>query len=243
MKKAILKIIGISIGIVILNTIVFSDLFLGISLFDNLMSTLVGGVSISISILVFVYSVLSISSEKSLNKKEKKEFSTLAECADEIEKMRKNSSTFKELLGELINQIESFKRKQESSHKILTEHFSDSGLSYDKFWGSIMSAEKAICGVIRGVIYKVNAFDEYEYQGLMNKSSYGSNSAIHAERMKLFKSYIDFVKKAVLINEELLMKLDKLILELSGLGATDGEDGSATLAELDDLINQTKLYK
>ena len=63
--------------------------------------------------------------------------------------------------------------------------------------------------------------------------------------MNIYNEYIDFVKKATIMNEEILLKLDKILFEVSKYNSL--EDGEVkelpAIIEMDELIKNAKLYK
>ena len=65
------------------------------------------------------------------------------------------------------------------------------------------------------------------------------------EKFKVYNEYIRFVKEATEDNEQILLKLDKLLLEISGLNCIEsGElEQMAGMIEIDNLIKQAKYYK
>ena len=71
------------------------------------------------------------------------------------------------------------------------------------------------------------------------------NSKISQEKIEMFQKYITFVKESVENNEEILLKLDKVLLELSKFNSLeDGElENMNAVKEVDELINKIKFYK
>jgi len=65
------------------------------------------------------------------------------------------------------------------------------------------------------------------------------------EKFKVYDEYIKFVDAAIEDNEQILLKLDKLLLEISGLNCIEsGEmEEMAGMIEIDNLIKQAKYYK
>jgi hypothetical protein len=68
---------------------------------------------------------------------------------------------------------------------------------------------------------------------------------IMEEKFNVYNEYIRFVKEATEDNEQILLKLDKLLLEISGLNCIEsGElEQMAGMIEIDNLIKQAKYYK
>ena len=65
------------------------------------------------------------------------------------------------------------------------------------------------------------------------------------EKIRVYNEYINFVKAAAEDNEQILLKLDKLLLEISGLNSIESGqlEQMAGMIEIDNLIKQAKYYK
>lgn len=61
----------------------------------------------------------------------------------------------------------------------------------------------------------------------------------------MFDEYIFFVKDSIEDNEEILLKLDKFLFELSKFNSLeDGElENMSAIKDVDELINKIKFYK
>jgi hypothetical protein len=99
---------------------------------------------------------------------------------------------------------------------------------------------------IRSILNKLDAFDEGDYNFIRKKHDAGAFSQqFMEEKFKVYNEYITFVKAATEDNEQILLKLDKLLLEISDLNCI--EDGQleqmAGMIEIDNLIKQAKYYK
>ena len=63
--------------------------------------------------------------------------------------------------------------------------------------------------------------------------------------MQIYQEHIEYVRGLVSMNEDILIKLDGLLLEISKLDDLDeqGLENMAAVREINDLIAQTKYYK
>ncbi|MEI0737486.1 hypothetical protein VQ056_13785 [Paenibacillus sp. JTLBN-2024] len=88
-------------------------------------------------------------------------------------------------------------------------------------------------------------FDESEYLSVMNQRQSKFSREILEEKTKVYNEYLSFMKSSLSTNEEILLKLDKLIIEISRLDSFEpGDiDNMPCMQEIDSLIKQTKLYK
>ena len=99
---------------------------------------------------------------------------------------------------------------------------------------------------IRSILNKLNAFDEDDYNFIREKYEAGAFSQqFMEEKFKVYDEYITFVKAATEDNEQILLKLDKLLLEISGLNSMESGqlEQMAGMIEIDNLIKQAKYYK
>ena len=64
-------------------------------------------------------------------------------------------------------------------------------------------------------------------------------------QMRIYSEHIFYVRGLVSQNEEILIKMDALLLEISKLADLDehGLENMAAVQEINDLIAQTKYYK
>jgi hypothetical protein len=154
--------------------------------------------------------------------------------------------TFEETIGFLLDQIERLKKKNRTIRDILQQKFSDSEISYRKFDAVITEVEKIFVKNIRSIHNKMNAFDEDDYNSIRKKYEAGAFSQqVMEEKFKIYDEFITFVKAATEYNEQILLKLDKLLLEISDFDGVDPSqlEQMAGMIEIDNLIKQAKYYK
>ncbi|MNV87757.1 hypothetical protein D3C71_1819060 [compost metagenome] len=105
--------------------------------------------------------------------------------------------------------------------------------------------EEVFYGNIRGILNKLAVFDPRELAD-SSEQRYSRLSGTLAQRKKeLHDQYMGDVARYVGANEEILLKLDQLLLEMARLGGTYSgniEDING-IQELNALIVQTKHYK
>ena len=68
---------------------------------------------------------------------------------------------------------------------------------------------------------------------------------VSEEKMQIYYEYIAYVKQATSTNEEILLKLDKLLFEISQYNVLKGGDIQKlpAIVEIDELIKNAKFYK
>jgi len=99
---------------------------------------------------------------------------------------------------------------------------------------------------IRSILNELNAFDEEGYNFIRKKHEAGAFSQqVMEEKFKVYDEFITFVRAATEYNEQILLKLDKLLLEISDFDGVDPSqlEQMAGMIEIDNLIKQAKYYK
>ena len=95
------------------------------------------------------------------------------------------------------------------------------------------------------LIQKSSSKDNSDIVQAYDSNTYFRNTNPNFTVDFLDNEYIRFVKEATEDNEQILLKLDKLLLEISGLNCIEsGElEQMAGMIEIDNLIIQAKYYK
>lgn len=240
-KSKVIKILGLNIGIATIDTIVFSPGFLGIAIGAGAFATALGVTTIFMSIVTFVYGNynLLIEKEKTIQVGE------IKTKEDYINALNQNydKRTFQRDIVTILEQIEMFQKKRETIKEVLLQKFDITEISYSKFDGVISDIENVFYMNIKSIINKLNAFDEKDYDRIKREDKKFPNEFVQT-KLNIYNQYITFVKRATEDNEQIILKLDKILLELTKFNSLEGgkiEDMSA-MKEIDDLINKIKLY-
>lgn len=244
-RGRIIKIIGLNSGIIGLNIILFSPGFIGIDIGGtSVMETAFGATVLIMSVIIFI-----LGNYMFLIKKEPKlqsiEIETEIECIEAL-KQNSNKKTFSKDINILLEQIKRLDKKKHTVMDLLLQKFNNSEMSYSKFQGVIQSVESLFLLNIKSVINKLNIFDQDDYDYVCKDyASSRLSEDIIIQKMNIYNEYISFVKDSIEDNEQILLKLDKLLLEISKFNSLDDgelEDMDA-MKEIDDLISKTKFYK
>ena len=237
-NKGLLKKITINLFLIIINVVVFSRAFLGVEISANNLPQAIFGVAVIVfSILLFLFVNTNLANRKKTHETESRHFrtsdteSTLDLFYNEFKKQIKNtSSVFEENLSDITSQIESFNKKKQAIDKILAEKFDTGEMTYHKFSGTVKSVETLFRSNIESVISKIKSFDEAD---------------ITMTQTDISREYQSFIRKAKDFNEEIILKLDKLIIETLKLEDNIKEDieSMSAVKELNQLIENVKLYK
>lgn len=244
MKKIILS-LELNIVIVILNIIIFSPGIIGVNIdFNNIFQTSIGITVIVMSVIIFIVGNYKILIEEN----DDIGIFNLDNYEDYIEALKDNSNKkiFYKDIDSLLDQIERINKKQEKIDDILLQKFTANEISYTKFKKTISEVVDIFYLNIKSVINKINIFDQEEYDKLKKDIKSGKISGnIVKEKNDMYEEYITFVKDSVEDNEEILLKLDKVLLELSKFNSLDdGElENMNAMNEVDELISKINLYK
>ena len=243
--KRISSLLGLNIAIVMLNIIIFSPGLFNIKIdFINIFQT-----SIGITIIIMSFIIFIIGNYKILIKEDNEiDISKLDDSEDYIEALKENSSkrVFSKDIDILLEQIERMDKKQERIDDILLQKFTVNEMSYIKFKKTITEVRDVFYINIKSVINKINIFDEQEYEKIKKDIKNGKlNGKIEEQKKDMFDEYIFFVKDSIEDNEEILLKLDKFLFELSKFNSLeDGElENMSAIKDVDELINKIKFYK
>jgi hypothetical protein len=135
-------------------------------------------------------------------------------------------------------------KKRETIRKVLLQKFDITEMSYSKFESVISDIENVFYMNIKSIINKLNAFDETDYNRIRKNGEKKFSNEFVQTKMRIYGEYISFVRNAIEDNEQIILKLDKILLESSKLNSL--EDGKiedmSVMKEIDDLIEKMKLY-
>ena len=243
-KDMLIRLLALNLGIAAANIAVFSSGLLAVDLFGSALEKAFGSAFLVLSGSGLVYGNYKLLSEPEkaipIGAKSTKE--------DYVEALNEHRGleTFERNIDLLLDQIERLQKKNKTIRDILLQIFNASEISYQKFDAVIAEVENIFFKNIRSIINKLNAFDEDDYNFIKKQRNSGAFSEeIMEEKFNVYNEYIRFVKEAAEDNEQILLKLDKLLLEISGLNCIEsGElEQMAGMIEIDNLIKQAKYYK
>lgn len=244
-KGKVAKLVGLNISIIALNIILFSPGLIGIEIVGgSTFQTALGFTILFMSIVVFCYGNYKLLTQE----RPKIQTTKIENEFDCISALKENSykKVFSRDIEMILEQINRLNKKKVLVNDLLLEKFDKSEMSYSKFKFAIDKVEELFFINVKSVINKLSIFDEEDYDYV--RKDYASSRIsedIIIQKMSIYNEYIAFVKDSVEDNEAILLKLDKLLLELSKFNSLeDGElENMSTMKEIDDLISKTKYYK
>lgn len=239
-----MKLVALIAGVVFLNIFILSPGLLGIEIGgDSDLETASGVTALFISFLVLLYGsyVLLLKPPIVTYVKDIKTHEDYIVALTHY----KNEKVLKKDILLAMDQLNRLEKKKDTLLNVLSQRFDQTELSYKKFISVIYEVEKLFYQNISGILIKLSVFDASELATFANqqRSAKFSNKLVQ-EKTELFNEYLANVTGYLGANEEILLKLDKLLLEISRLGSTDYRDVEEMpcMKEIDALIKQTKFY-
>ena len=105
---------------------------------------------------------------------------------------------------------------------VLHQRFDPGELSFKKFASVTEEVEKLLYLNIRSILNRLNVFDEADYASMMKAKSSTIPPKLFRKN-KVYNDYLTYVKDSLHTNEEILLKLDQLLLEISRLDSLKPE--------------------
>ena len=243
--KKILKIAGLNIGIALLNIILFSPGIMNIRLnSSDALSVAIGGTAIFLSLSFFFYGNYKLLSHKVPTIKIS-DIKNQEECIIVLNQSY-GKKTFDNNITTIKEQIERLNKKKDKIFSMLSQKFNVIDEVYERFNSTIFDVEYVFLSNIKSILNKINAFAEEDYESIRNDIAQKKFSTeVITSKMNIYNEYITFVKEAIEDNEEIILKLDALLLEISKFDTLEaGEiDNMREIREVDELIRKSKYYR
>ncbi len=242
--KKLQQLLLLNTAIVIANIVVFSKAFLGLSfLAGTTLGMSVAWFTALTSTFAFFKGNVSLLKKPETHQLIAQKVNSLDDCVSIFEEAIKNGDVFDKDILKNMSQIKRFKKKQKTIKDILLQKFAVNELTYQKFSNVLAEVENVIYLNMRSILNKIAAFDVEEYEDLQ-KRGFPKNE-VSDEKMKIYSEYINFVKDATKTNEDILLKLDKMLLEISKYNSIDDGDINQfpAIQEMDELIKNANLYR
>ena len=239
-----LKFFSVIVGVAVVNIIVFSPGFFGVSITGGSPLGAATGVCLLLaSALSLVYSAY--------HSFFKLPVAPVVKHIDDVEgyiealQHYKSIKTLQPEISLALSQIDRIEKKTNTLSNVLRQRFSPTEMSFQKFSSVATEVENLFYLNVRSVLNRLSVFDDSEYESVMNPKNSRLNTELLDERRRVYQDYVSFVKDSLDTNEEILLKIDKLLLEIARLDSFEPGDieNMACMKEIDSLIKQTKLYK
>lgn len=239
-----IKMLGLMAGVAVINIVMLSPGLLNVEIGgDSALETAVGFTVLVTSLLVLFYGcyrlLLNPPSAPPV-----REMVSPEHFAAALQSYR-HVKVLKQDVSLALDQLSRMGKKKLALQGVLRQRFSPEELSYRKFASVVEEVEKLFYMHVRGMLTKLGVFDVSDFAALAHPERPSPFSGkLMQEKMALYKEYLSYVSGYLSANEEILLKLDKLLLEISRLGSTDYRDieEMPCMKEIDTLIHQTKYY-
>ncbi len=243
--KKIIKIAGLNIGIALINIILFSPGLMNIRLnSSDALSVAIGGTAIFLSLSFFFYGNYKLLSQKVPTIK----IGDIKNHEDCIIALNQSygKNTFDNNITTMKEQVERLNKKKDKIFSMLSQKFNVIDEVYERFNATIFDVEYVFLSNIKSILNKISAFDEEDYESMRHDIAQKKFSTeVITSKMNIYNEYITFVKDAIEDNEEIILKLDALLLEISKFNTLEaGEiDNMREIKEMDELIRKSKYYR
>jgi hypothetical protein len=243
MGTKFIKLLGLILGVAGLNILVLSPGLLGVEIGENALSTAFGVTLLSASTLVLFYGsyVLLFKPPVVIPIKQIQTHEDYVEALIRYRRVK----ALEDDITLALEQLDRMRKKQETLLNVLIQRFEPNELSYKKFASVTQEVEKLFYLNVRSVLNRLNVFDESEFESVRSQKSSRFSLELLQEKTEMYNEHLSFVKNSLGTNEEILLKLDKLLLEISRLDSFELGDieNMPCMQEIDSLIKQTKYYK
>lgn len=236
-KKKIIQLICINIGVGIGAVVAFSPGLIGLtfSLYNAAQTAIATGVSILL-VGVFGYGNYSLLIGKSeLRVYKQNDFKDIGDYIETLNKLEEKC--FPNQIKLTIKQIGRMEKKIETLKTLLGQFFTPGDMSYNTFMNVVSSVTNIFFGNVQNIINRIMIFDIDDFKLKKDNDSAGCVPSA-------YQAQIDFIQATVEKNDEIIDKLDGLLLEVTELSDVNTDVSSLTaMKELERLINNTQYYK
>lgn len=254
-KKQIIKLICLNLGIALLNVILFSRGLVGLTLGGDALVTAFAVTEIVMSVIAFGYGNYTLLfKEPEVRLLKGGELNEIKDYVEALEE-RRDKKVFETEINTAVDQVYRLQDKDKALDSILLQYFTPQEMTYVRFQGVIESVQSLFYTNIKKMINRMIIFDDKDYNRTLEKVNKMKNlptvvdpyspSSHASTQMQIYNEHISYVKGLVMDNEEILIKMDSLLLEISKLDDIRGQgiENMAAIREINELIDQTKFYK
>lgn len=241
----IMKLVLLVAGVAALNIVMLSPGLLGVEIgAGNALQTAFGVTVLFMSLLILLYGSYALLFKRPAPAPVR-EMKSREDYIAALHQYR-NVKVLKNDIALALEQLDRIEKKKLTVFDVLRQRFDETELSYRKFHSVIIEVEKLFYLNITGILNKLGVFTASDFSSMANpKRSTQRSTKVMQQKTELYEEYLAYVAGYLDGNEEILLKLDQLLLEISLLGSIDHKeiDEMPCIKEIDLLIKQTKLYK
>jgi hypothetical protein len=151
---------------------------------------------------------------------------------------------FDDQLDRIRKQISRFLSKRKMTQDFLSHAIGVAEHGYTHAISVLVNIEQLLFTNSRSVLTRLILFDEKDYWHVRDEVSKGNNREVWHAKLELYKEFFDFTSRGVDFNDEVLLRLDELVSEMSKLKSfTEVDiDNLSVMSEIKALISETNLY-
>ncbi len=155
----------------------------------------------------------------------------------------KNRKLFGKDIKYIRGQVSRMLKKVKVLNEIITSRFQQGDITYNRLSDNIKEIEGIFYFNIIQIVHKLEAFDEKEFLHTDNNI----DQKLEKQRSRVYLAYKDGIEQGILDNDQILIKLDELIIEFSRLVSKDNnltnKGVSRAMNKIDELIQISRYYK
>jgi hypothetical protein len=155
----------------------------------------------------------------------------------------KSTDFFVKNLEMIAVHLPEFQKRVESIKDIVCRRFGENTISYNEFISPVESLYLHSLDLVNDLIEKLYIFDEDKYSLKISELRKENRFDEVAEYEEVLQHYMQYVKDIIASFEKTVLRLDKLILEISKLNDEQLRRQVEIISDLDKVIANTKLYK
>ncbi|MFC5406029.1 hypothetical protein [Cohnella soli] len=240
MGTKVVKLLGLVVGVAIADIALLSPGLLNIRIGGSALETAVGVTALLASVIAILYGgyELGLQPKKAISVQQIRSYDDYIEALSRYKRVKSCGKEIAVALG----QFERMRKKQQTLTDVLQHRFEPSELSFRKFASVAREVEQLFYANARSMLNRLRVFDEFDPAASVSATF---SKELLQEKTSLHSENVAFVKHSVDVNEEILLKLDRLLLEISRLDSFEPGDieSMPCMLEIDALIKQTKYYK
>lgn len=235
--KKIIKLICLNVGIIIATIVSFSPGLAGLtfSLYNAGKTAIATGVSIFLIGMFGYGNYFLICGKSTLKIFKQQDFKNIDDYVETLEHLEKKC--FENQIKLTIAQVSRLNKKIDTLKTLLGQFFTPGEMSYKSFMGVVSSVTRLFFDNVQNIINRIMIFDYDDYKAYTNKDPLNRVPAVYQE-------HITFVTDTIAKNNEIIDKMDGLLLEVAKLTDVNTDVASLpAMKELEHLIENTQYYK
>lgn len=241
MDKKTLQLVGLNLGIAVVNVVTFSDAMIGLDLAADMGTPLeraIGFTLIIMSILIFFIGNYKILSKKNSRPMQQYDYvlediDTIPECIEALQTCQK--TIFIRDVNTATEQVHRLERKRKSLEEILFQKCQAQQGELLGFKQIIDESEMLFIENVKRVLSRMSIFDQQEYETLQNKGRMNISQEAYQAKQQIFQEHFAYIKQQLEKNEAILLEFDRLLTEISKIGDEDMAD-EETMESIRDVI-------